>query len=110
MSNQQPTLLSESMALRALADNMFYQKLPEFTGLRAQHQALEQSHKYTASGKGCRNCGNRKMHNTLFRQFVNIATALNENAKGRLRAYMGGNTLMVNTVDPKTNRVNVRLI
>lgn len=106
MTNVKPTVLSEGMACRAMADATFFTRLPEFSILRNQKQALDARNTAT----GCGGCRKRTLHTNLFREFVAIASALDANARERLRKYMGAAALMVNIVDPRTNQVQVRIL
>jgi len=105
-STVQPVVLSEAMAVRALGDAAFYAKLPEFSSLKRQRQAIDARN---AAG-GCGGCRKQTLHHTLFRTFVDMASSLDANARQRFRQYFGAGSMMVNTVDPRTNQVRVQLL
>jgi hypothetical protein len=106
MPKLRPIVLSEQMACRAMGDVLFYGKLPEFSALRNRKHYVDMKH----PNQGCSKCKHKRVHNNLFREFVNIAASLNPNACARLRKYFGVQSLMVNHVDPNTNAVKIQIL
>lgn len=107
MTNQ-PILLGESLATRAMSDPNFYERLPEYAVLRVKMQAMKAD--LTAPFSGCSGCRKRRVVRTLFSDFAAITMALSPDGLTRLKAYLGVPSILVNRVDPSNGRAESRLL
>jgi len=107
MTNQ-PVLLSEALAGRAMADAAFYERLPEYMALRVKMQVMKAD--LTAPTRGCSGCRRRRVVGTLFSDFAAITLALSADGLARLKAYLGVPSILVNHMNPSTGAVVVRTI
>ena len=103
---EQPTLLGEPHVSKALADPQFFVQLPEFLSLRVKMQAM---HADLSAATGCGGCRRRRVVGNLYADFCSIITALTPDGIGRLKQYLGCQALMLNTVDPLTHQVRLRM-
>ena len=102
-----PTLLNVSMTAKALADENFYTRVPEFLPMR---QKVTQMKVKLQSGKGCSSCKKRRIQKNLFSDFVSVLRALSPDGMGRLKAYYGAQALMLQWRDPKTKQHKVEIL
>ena len=106
MPSDQPMLISQGMLSKSLADPAFFQQVPEFTPFKAKLQAMHVD--YTRPG-GCSGCKQRRVQQNLYGDYITLAQALSPDGLTRLKKYFGTQRFMVNNVEPKTNRVELRI-
>jgi hypothetical protein len=102
-----PTLLSAPMAAKALADQSFYEKVPEYLPLK---QKVTQMHIDLKSGRGCSSCKKRRIQRSLFSDFVTTLKALSPDGLERVKGYFGAQALMLQWRDGKTRQQKVRIL
>lgn len=102
MGNDQPMLISQGMVSRSLGDASFFQRVPEFTPLKAKVNAM---HVTMTKPGGCGGCKTRRVQYNLYGDYVTLARALSPDGLARLKQYFGATRFMVNDVEPRTNRV-----
>lgn len=83
----------------ALADQSFFNQMPEFAALNSKMRTMK-----VAKGPGCARCHDRQVRTSLHGDFVSILNTLSNTAMLRFKKYLGADTLMVNAYDPKTGR------
>jgi len=99
-----PVVLSESMVLGALADPKFISQAPEFSGFQGRAKSLP------PKPSGCRHCYQIRAVTSLLRDFIYAVMALGSEPRARMKKYFGVESLMLNTHNPKTNQVEVKII
>ena len=102
-----PIILSQNMMDRAINDPAFFSSAPEYGVLRGRNK---KEPKQRVMSRGCGGCKGHKTQQNLFKEFITITAALNPNAQQRLKKYFGAEQLMMNTVDPVTHGIGVRII
>lgn len=105
MPNDQPRLISQGMVSSSLADPAFYQAVPEFMPFKAKLKAM---HVPMKSG-GCGGCKTRRVQGNLYGEYVALVQALSPSGLQRIKQYFGTQRFMVNNVEAKTNRVELRI-
>lgn len=103
--NNRPSLLSQGMVDRALADNAFYAQLPEFTQLRGSVTTTVK-----VNNGNCSRCGRTKQKLNTFNNFSTLSTALTQDGRDRLKRYFGVTGLMLNIIDPNSKQVTVKIL
>ena len=102
-----PILFGQGHVTGALADQRFFELLPEFRPLQARQQAqkvdLQQS-------RGCTGCQKRRAAQNIFGDFLTTMLALSPDGMQRLKQYLGAPTLMLNYMDPQTRQVQLRIL
>ena len=107
MPDVKPTLLTASMATRALGDQQFYIQVPEFLPIR---QKVSQMHIELSKGRGCSGCKKRRIQRNLFGDFVNVLLSLNPAGVVRLKKYYGVPALMLNMRERQTKQQKVHIL
>ena len=97
-------VLSESMVMSALADPKFYAQVPELTGLKFKAKAAQ------VQPSGCRHCAQQRAVTSVLRDFIFTTMALLDEPRSRIKRYFGVEALMLNTHNPKTYQVEVKII
>jgi hypothetical protein len=106
MSDQdKPIILGPSHVKRAIGDPNFYIQMPEFLTIKRKLDAM---HVNLNSGKGCSSCKMRRATNTVYSDFASIASSLSSDGLARLKKYLGVERLVINKVNPATNRVSLQ--
>jgi hypothetical protein len=107
MSDQEnkPEILGPSHVKRAIGDPNFYAQMPEFLTIKRKLDAM---HINLNSGKGCSSCKMRRAANTVYSDFASIVASLSPDSLARFKKYLGVNKLVINKVNPATNRVSLQ--
>jgi hypothetical protein len=106
MSNDKPVIMSQAMMARAISDPRFLALCPEFRTLKPKLATM----KVKINKRGCRGCGERRIKQNIYRDFVTLVLSLGGDALTRLKSYLGVSRLMVNVEDPATKRPVVKVI
>lgn len=99
-----PVILSQGHVTNALADNRFFEVMPEFRSLKVKQEAMKLS---TQPHRGCRGCKAARAHRSLFTDFISIVSVLSPDGLNRLKSYMRVDTLMLNRLDPTTRQIKL---
>lgn len=102
-----PVILSVQMVNKALGDQMFYERVPEFTPMKGKLVAMRMD--LNRPG-GCGGCKRKRIERNLFGDFLTIAQHLGDDGRIRLRSYYGVPGLMVNVHDQATGRLQLKVI
>ena len=102
-----PTILNPAMTASALVDEKFYQQVPEFIPMKSKLTAMRVQ---TAPSRGCSGCAKTRIQRSMHNEFLTLIQALSPEAVQRLKAYFKITQLMLNTVNPITNQVGVKLL
>lgn len=102
-----PTILSQAHVSKSLADQRFYELLPEFHALQVKLETMKVD--LTAT-RGCSGCRKARAAANLFNDYLSIATSLSADGVQRLKTYLGAAQIMVNQVDPTTRQVHLRTL
>jgi len=102
----QPVILSHTMVTRALADPRFHSLVPEFRSLRTRQPVP----KIEQVSRGCSGCRRTQVNQDLYRDFIAIMLATGPEIQGRVKAYFGVPGLMMNVVDPKLSKVELKIV
>lgn len=104
---QSPVTLSIQLVNQALADPMFYERVPEFTPMKGKLTAMRIDMNRPG---GCSGCRQKRIARNLFGDFLTIAQALGEDGRIRLKSYYGVPGLMVNAYEQATGRVQLKVL
>lgn len=100
MSVEKPTILSPAHITRAIADNNFYTRMPEFQAIKKKMDAM-----HADLGAGCRPCKKRRITASLSTDFLSIMNGLPDSSLKRLKEYYGVPRLLVRAADKATGKV-----
>jgi len=106
MPEGRPVILSQSMVSRCLADSEFLAQVPEFSTLKAKLKVM----RIERTRRGCSGCRKVRVQQNLFKDFQLITLSLGRAGLDRMKRYLGVESLMMNTLDTKTNKVRVRVV
>jgi len=104
---EQPTILSRGFVSKAVVDDAFYTALPEFIPLKAKLKAM---HIDPKTRGGCRGCRERRIEQSLMKDFLSTMRMLDDNGIERLKRYFGVGKMMYNTHNPKTGEYELKII
>ena len=107
MPESSPVLLGANMVGRALTDTKFYEQVPEFTPFKSKLAAMKIK---VDAGRGCGGCSKRRIQGNLFVEFVVTLNAMNADAITRIKRYFGAEKMMLNSVNPVTRQVSLKII
>jgi len=102
-----PHLVSAATVSSALGDAKFYTQVPEFSTLRNKLKAMRVK---IDKKTGCHGCKSRRVQQNLFKDFCSVLTSLNPGALQRFKKYLGAERLMLNTQDPVTGGVKLKML
>ncbi len=105
--NIKPTLLDTGMVMRALDDSNFYSAVPEFLLVRKRATELKASLKLR---RGCSSCRRKRVHRTLFGDFMGVLNNISPDGLARLKKYLGAQALMLQWRDHSTRQHKVKVI
>ena len=105
--DNRPTILSQVHVSKALADQRFYELIPEFRALQAKLAAAKID---LNAGRGCSSCRKTRAVASFFSDFMSIASALSPDGVRRLKEYLGVQALMMNTMDRTTGQVQLKTL
>lgn len=100
MTNSRPVLLSGSHFTKAINDDEFYKKLPQFLPLKAKLKAM---HVNLKNPRGCSSCQQRRVQGNLERDFAAIVSSLDAESGKAFKNYFGASRMVVHAVNPTTH-------
>lgn len=103
----QPAILTQTMMVQALADPGFFQQVPEFTPFKAKLTAMRTS--FDKPG-GCGGCKRRRVQSNLYGDYLTLVQALSPDGLDRLKRYFKVQRFMLNTMDPRTHSIGIKII
>ena len=100
MSDARPVLLGGAHIKKAIADDEFYRKLPQFLTVKAKIAAM---HANLKNPKGCSSCQQRRVQNNVERDFAAIASSLDPASGKIFKEYFGVPRMVIHAVNPVTH-------
>ncbi len=104
MTESRPVILSQGHVTNALADNRFFEVMPEFRPLQVKRDAMKAD---LATRRGCRGCKQARVQRSLFSDFTSIVSVLSPDGLRRLKSYLHVDKLMMNRLDPTTRQIRL---
>ena len=102
-----PVIFSQGHVTQALADQRFFELLPEFRPIGAKVQAAKAE---LQQRRGCSGCRKHRIVGNILGDFIQTMTSLSPQGLARLKQYFGAPTLMVNQIDPATGQAQLRVL
>jgi hypothetical protein len=106
-SNDRPVLFSGAMMAKAVHDDSFFEKFPQFRTIKAKLNAM---HVNMKSNKGCSSCQKRRVQYNMERDFTSIMSSLDKAEGERFKNYFGVKKLVVHSVNPTTHAAYLKEI
>lgn len=103
----QPILLGQSHVNQALKDPRFFELLPEFRSLQAKIQVMAAA---PVARRGCGGCRQTRVAQNLFGDFCTVLQALSPDGLTRIKRYFGAGGIMLNTLNPLTHQVVIKVL
>lgn len=100
MANERPVLFGGEHLTRAIKDDAFYAKLPQFLPIKAKINAM---HANVKNPSGCSSCAQRRVRTNVERDFAAIVASLDPESGRKFREYFGVNRMVIHAVNPKTH-------
>lgn len=107
MPNEQPTILSKTMMIRAFADPQFVMQMPEFRMMRAKLSTMKVD---LLSPRGCTGCKQRRVEQNLYPEFLTTIRYLQPDGLQRLKKYFGIGKIMMHTVNSASGKVELQIL
>lgn len=106
-TNARPVLFGGAHFKKAVSDDMFYKRLPQFLPIKAKmatmHTSLNQK-------KGCSTCNQRRVQVNLERDFAAIASSLDKTSGKLFKDYFGVKRMVMHAVNPTTHAAYLKEI
>lgn len=100
MDNDRPVIFGGSHFSRAIADENFFKKLPQFLPIKAKMEAM---HADIRNKKGCSSCQKRRVQANLERDFASIMSSMDPASAKVFKDYFGVSRMLVHSVNPATH-------
>ena len=100
-----PVVIGGTLITKMITDPKFFDKLPEFNSVR--HKALPLQNPKPG---GCSGCQARKIVMNVSVDFTRILTSLSPDGIRRIKEYLGTQAMLVNTLNPKTGSLEVKVL
>lgn len=101
MDNEtRPVLFGGAHFNKAVGDENFYKKLPQFLSIKAKMEAM---HASLNNHKGCSSCQRRRIQVNLERDFAAIASSLDPASAQVFKDYFGVKRMLMHAVNPTTH-------
>ena len=107
MDNSKPVLFGGAHFNKAIGDDEFFKKMPQFLPLKAKMAAMQDSLKHK---KGCSSCQKRRIRVNIERDFAAIAASLDPEAGKTFREYFGASKMLLHAVNPTTHAAYLKEI
>ena len=99
MDNDRPVMFGGTHFNRAISDENFFKKLPQFLPIKAKIAAM---HANVNTTRGCSSCQRRRVQMNVERDFAAIMTSLDPASAKAFKDYFGVNRMVVHAVSPET--------
>lgn len=100
MHNAKPVLFGGTHFNKAIADEGFYKKLPQFLPIKAKIATM---HADLKNSKGCSSCQKRRVQANIERDFASIAASLDPASAKVFKDYFGVQRMLMHAVNPVTH-------
>lgn len=106
-SSERPVLFSGAMLSKAVHDDSFFEKFPQFKTIKVKLNAM---HVNVKAHTGCSSCQKRRVQYNIERDFTSIMSHLDKEEGARLKSYFGVKRLVVHSVNPTTHAAYLKEI
>jgi len=100
MDNAKPVLFGGSHFNKAIRDDEFFKKLPQFLPIKAKIATM---HTDLKTKKGCSSCQKRRIQINIERDFAAIASSLDPASGKIFKDYFGAQRMLMHAVNPTTH-------
>ena len=100
MDNVKPVLFGGTHFNKAISDDEFFKKLPQFLPIKAKIATM---HADLKTKKGCSSCQKRRIQANIERDFAVIATSLDPESGKIFKDYFGVQRMLMHAVNPATH-------
>lgn len=100
MNSDRPVIFGGAHFSRAIADDNFFRKLPQFLPIKAKMEAM---HADIRNKKGCSSCQKRRVQANLERDFAAIMSSMDPASAKVFKDYFGVGRMLVHSVNPTTH-------
>lgn len=94
-----PVMFGGTHVKKAINDDEFFEKLPQFKPIRAKIAAM---HANLKNPKGCSSCQQRRVQLNVEQDFAAIASALDPASGKIFKDYFGAKRMVIHAVNPVT--------
>lgn len=100
MDNERPVIFGGAHFSRAVADEGFFRRLPQFLPIKAKMEAM---HADLKNRKGCSSCQKRRIQANLERDFAAIMSSMDPASAKVFKDYFGVKRMVMHAVNPTTH-------
>lgn len=105
-NDAKPVLFGGSHFSKAVGDEEFYKKLPQFLPIKAKMATMHAN----LNKKGCSSCQKRRIQANLERDFAAIASSLDPTSAQTFKDYFGVKKMVMHAVNPTTHAAYLKEI
>lgn len=107
MSEEKPVIFGGVHYSKAMADENFFNKFPQFKAIKVK---MDTMHADLKNHKGCTPCQKRRIQANLERDFASIVSSLDQATGKRFKEYFGVSRMVMHAVNPTTHAAYLKEI
>jgi hypothetical protein len=107
MSEEKPVIFGGAHFSKAIADDSFFNKLPQFKPIKVK---MDTMHADLKNHKGCTPCQKRRIQANLERDFAAIVSSLDPDSGKKFKEYFGVSRMVIHAVNPTTHSAYLKEI